>query len=943
MPNVTCLDQIYDVEVVITQTDNYHRTVGTLSPDADQDELGWQIDLFTPPRALLEQTRDRYRSLSDDETFTSVSIESTSMNKKYMPVLSFTYKDAVKYTYWQPGVAADNDLLLRRFIFAEDDDSTMLVYPVINTGYYSQGCETSFLYSNCSVVQYPSPLGDVTSSGIVHSELTLDRDPDTAFPISAIIYERLSTKKPRAYITFRHVDEFTGTLTGTTRASTEDNDGNIIWTGVDNDIPNEFILSTEPYKAIFNKTAHLSYFMATDTDCDKAVACYLNCLGQTTDLACQVFYTTYFPLDSSSNSTGDLSNLPVPVKIFLYDDTFGVDACYDTVEEWTIVNTIDFSRPSDKHVIVDYDLGRIIFGGYQAPDTILCEDNGTTLVVADASQYAERGSIWLVDPSNSFNYEEVLYFGKDGDTLLNVLRARTGTVEQSWPANTLVEDLQKGAMPPQNWQVCAQYTAIPRVQYERVSSSAASTEDLHTHREVHAHRLDLQPFRHSESEGLLYIDRNLDEIANITLESLSYDLARGSSSVYGPVPAGVGVARVKATAYNAAGTPLPNKTITISLEGVGSLSTTTLVTGGDGSAVFSYNAPSNPNDLGTYSTYSYIDSGDTVFVFDDNAYFSGVDVDDIYLFQVTKDSPLVGSVGHTGTVTGVEASVILGAGGTTNAIAVYSDVEPEYFDGGIIYLTYDTGLVVSREITYFTRGGPSYTSVYTDPPLNATDIDSNYRSRIFHVPEDTNVPGATIVSYRAIELSAIPWDPSILNGRKSIIYRIADQVDLTHPSMALSTVYGPLRPDTILSDKTLKYSGSLTAPDPYLNSNLVGAYWSMSPQEITIKSYIESEACDGALINSGSIKFSLTLPDSMLGVYISDSVKIPYGFRILSETFSAASVIDAATFLTINPIGRFGSAGGFISEPSSSGSISYSTNTEEAAFSGLLHTITITN
>ena len=82
----------------------------------------------------------------------------------------------------------------------------------------------------------------------------------------------------------------------------------------------------------------------------------------------------------------------------------------------------------------------------------------------------------------------------------------------------------------------------------------------------------------------------------------------------------------------------------------------------------------------------------------------------------------------------------------------------------------------------------------------------------------------------------------------------------------------------------------------------------------------------------------------MLGIYAASTQKVPYGFRVISENFDAASVLNAATFLNINTVARFGTYGPYVSEPAiTGGDIELTTGTMSLGFAATQHIITITS
>ena len=927
MPTSLCEQVEFDTLLTVTHTDQGRKLVGTFNRELDTAELGWKLDINQPVAAVDEE----FRNIRLGDRYSTLKLESPNRNHLYLPVISDPDRDTIQYDNWQPGVGEGDDLLPRHIRYTDLGKDFPIYQASINTGHYSIGPETHFLYSDKSIVQYVSPTNNQTDlgSGISYSQLELSDLPDMAFPVLARIYKRGTCREALIYRDFKHVDSFTGELSGSSRLATFDDDRNILWDNIDNRFADEYVihitdLDTETiYILTSNKDATYTFALPedffTDLDyCHNSLECYLDCIGATTGRACQILYSTLLPLHN------DLAT----VRIYLHDANAPDCSTYSLIDEWTPVNTLDFSLPTDKHVLVDTDLGLFIFGGKKADPTVLCEDVLITdeiLHLLDASAFSERGIVRISDPDDTSIYEDITYYGKDNNDLLNVVRGGYGTTAIDWPACSIVEERQKGLIPDPNLSVCVAYTAVPRVEYEPLLSEAMNAKEMHQYRPVLVTDVDLNPVRNSESEGLLYLHRCPNDIARLVISVLDKPQLTGDSTTYGPVYIGPDYATMKVCALNADGFPIPGAKVLIDLEGIGLIAGSndlqTFYTGSDGCFTFVYKSPTNPEDLGTYSTIGYTSGANTVLEFDENADFSQVELDDIYLYTITKDSALLGTVGYSGTVFSVENSLYLG--GTRTAITAFLDIEPGFFNGGQLILTYSDGYIVTRDIELFTTSH-SGEAIWDSTPMSPDDIVANSRARTFHF--GTALPAGTVSSYRALQADSVEWESGLLNGRRTIVYRLIDQEALTHPSMDLDTVYGPLRPINAISNRSLTYSGSLDLPDPVDPNVNLGAYWSASPRTVRVRAYTHNTLCDSGIIFSGEVKLKVDLPPSMLGVYVAGNLRVPYGFRLLSENFDAASVLNALTFLTINTVGRFGSAGPFISSPAD-GALVLSTDT----------------
>ena len=84
-----------------------------------------------------------------------------------------------------------------------------------------------------------------------------------------------------------------------------------------------------------------------------------------------------------------------------------------TIREWSEVVNLNFSKPTDLHYSVDYDLGIVKMGGYSAPDLVLYSavdlDDTIIKVHLDTdvmASYPDQGVI-QIELKRSFTMERV--------------------------------------------------------------------------------------------------------------------------------------------------------------------------------------------------------------------------------------------------------------------------------------------------------------------------------------------------------------------------------------------------------------------------------------------------------------------------------------------------------------------------------------------------------
>lgn len=903
--------RIYDVSLNIFKTNETNQLVGSVNPEVE--DAGWQLDL-TNLSSFNGLTS--YKNLLDENN-SRVNRDGlpSSRNHLYFNSVKNMSFDSLPLDLWQPGVGYKKDIEFKALTEVADYFVTKYL-PNVNVGFYFIGSENHFLHSNYSVIQYPNIANDSTDSGVVYSSLDLTHIPDLSFPITSTIYKRSFDGRTIIWKRFKQTTKFLGQLSANTRANTVNN-GETVWANIDNSYVNEFILNRTfsggeaTYSLLFNKSAKkekvLPSYFATESLKNKILDHFTDVVGTSRGLACEYYETTYFPIHYIDSED---------VVVYTYDPALEHTT---TKTVWTVTDQLVdyfFADPTDKIVLLDKDLGIIRFNGYKPADTLLfnaLESSSTSMYVLDASGFPDQGKLKLEESSGG-NLEYITYTNKDGNILLNLTRGVDDTDPIAWGIDQPVEFIQSGAKPEEGYKVCVEYTAVPRVEYEPIFSIAESVDDLHKTRTNTITSLDLNPVKNNVSEGILYLHHDSNEVVSVEIEILNKEEL--STDLYGSVYIGGDYANVKITAYNSRGYPVPNARLTVTLNSdlgnINGSSSITRRTGADGSFTVTYRTPSDPESLGAYSESVSVGSNTTTITFDDSINFSNFNLEDVYLFQVTKDEPHLGSIGYkTSNVGAVEDSPITSV---LNGALVVNDLplEEGYFNDGLVYIEYASGNVISRTIKRFSVGWSGMTGYYSSPS-NIEESLHNENVRVLHFTEA--ISAGTISSVRLVESDATEWSSTLKNGRKSIVYRLEDQDALTHPSMNLDTVYGPLRPVSGGAN-ILNYEGVLPIPSATSNDNLLGAYWSYAPQKVTLSVSKSDNLCGSGIIELDSIGLLVALPPSMLGVYVSGNLKVPYGFRILSDTFGAASTLNTATFLTINNVGRFGSEGPFISTPS---------------------------
>lgn len=143
--------------------------------------------------------------------------------------------------------------------------------------------------------------------------------------------------------------------------------------------------------------------------------------------------------------------------------------------------------------------------------------------------------------------------------------------------------------------------------------------------------------------------------------------------------------------------------------------------------------------------------------------------------------------------------------------------------------------------------------------------------------------------------------------------RFSSNIDSTaiNPVTGETGAIIPLRPVLVetIDDAGDTYDGyvrliypedSVPTPDPADSNNLIGGYWVVSTARVDFQANCWSPRRN-ATIYSNTIAARISLPNYLLGEYINDDLeKVPFGWKLFSDTDNYAAGLNGATFLTIN-------------------------------------------
>jgi hypothetical protein len=532
-------------------------------------------------------------------------------------------------------------------------------------------------------------------------------------------------------------------------------------------------------------------------------------------------------------------------------------------------DSLNFSDATDRHFSVNYELGTIQVGGYQAPDLRLLRAVSASalsiVVYPDKDAFESYPDYGVIE----IDGEKIYYNGRDHYTFNNCYRGYGGTTALPHLKGAKIEDLQHGESPSGTLYVC--YTAVPRVDYE-VTDYTLRTASRRTG------WLDISPVSNVITNSVLQIVSGEQDLAEIVLET---DSPLIGGNIYGPVYYGTDVSRLTATAYDSRGNVVDNIELTIEItDGPGSLN-------GSGPAYFGYtnsegqisciyNAPYSEDDVCIEVTDVVHSGGNTTLELAETI-LSATPVD-IWTFQILKHDSIVGT-------TGVRIEVIDGGSASQPWGNGYLDVEAvldEFCVGGVIH-------VVCSD---------SVRRTYSINSYHLIDGATGRYTRLFVSEVVTSVLVAGMDAW-LIEANAVTWDSSVKSGARVILYEWT--TDALHPTTGLAGAYTPLHPDEVSGNELVFYNRTLTEPEPDNDESNLGAYVVIAPQTITLQAK-GIDPYTGHVVESNIIRLRLSLPATMVGVDNTGALPIPYGFTLVTDDFNIGSGIGGANFITINPV-----------------------------------------
>lgn len=428
--------------------------------------------------------------------------------------------------------------------------------------------------------------------------------------------------------------------------------------------------------------------------------------------------------------------------------------------------------------------------------------------------------------------------------------------------------------------IYAKYTVTPRVEYEKESTKNFNIFPFDANTNVLSQYIN---------QGFVCITHNQLYPSEITL-SINKDLIPFSydPKVYGPILASE-YAILKATVKTADGIPIPGIEVKFdfSPNNLGYLDgaiSSYSVTNGQGEAYTSFQSPTSTNNLGYYvtnettsspkvrpSTHASYTAHNEIIIPDKTAALAGSE-EYIYIYQILKDDLLYGYD---------NVSDYIDANFTPPGWT--SDSDPATQAANILQWKEEIKLKYGIK-DWFEVNGP-------------TGIKPN-----------GTISGRKVILYKSVAATYQTTEP------KGIIDNGTDNYDslAIHPITGDAGAIVPIKPVFVdkINNSSDPYNGytrliyeedALILPEPTNSNNNIAGYWVVSRKNVKFTANCLNTRYNN-YIYSNEIYASLTIPNYMLGEYISSKLgTIPYGWKLTEENNNYAASLNGVTFLTVNP------------------------------------------
>jgi hypothetical protein len=392
--------------------------------------------------------------------------------------------------------------------------------------------------------------------------------------------------------------------------------------------------------------------------------------------------------------------------------------------------------------------------------------------------------------------------------------------------------------------------------------------------------VNMSPVRTAIDRGFIYLTERELRVAYL---ELSTDAPLIEDDSYGPLYLGSDYCFLVATAYNSRGQPVPGVTVSFYLDSVddgrlnGSIalagSEITAMTDGEGKARVVYTSPRSIESVGQYLAHESGSEPQYQLELVHNNGVTSEQLDSLFVYQVFNDDGMQEWHDDSGAGTGEEP----GYGG--RKVILYRKTIAAELGGGTAASS-DRFAGDSDDLHPRTGEDGDTTDVWM--PLRPAEITGNtltFKDSVgsnVDLPWTVDPPGDWTIAFSYVT-NDIVWHSSTWKWYKCLSNHTALPINEPGTGSTWETYW--------VED---------------LNAGNLVSYWVSGGKQVPAHAKCFSYLYNN-YIDSNDIELRVDVPEYLTGVYVNeDNKEIPYGFRLYDEN-SAASGLDGATFLSINP------------------------------------------
>lgn len=536
----------------------------------------------------------------------------------------------------------------------------------------------------------------------------------------------------------------------------------------------------------------------------------------------------------------------------------------------------DLEENQDWYYSIDFDLGVIKVGKRRLFNLISNEDidNLTTSFriknSKDLLSYPDSG--YLI-----YNGKRLYYENKNKSVCSGVIWNHSEII----PKGSELEFYSGTKDLDSSYVYYISYDAVPRVDIETENDLTR----ICNARPLDSDYLNVRPSANYENRGVVQLSTTDTHITRLDLRL--ENLEEMSPNYYEGLVFGSSYARAVAQALDSLDEGVPEIEITIVIEsGPGWLNgakSYTDTSNSNGEIESGYHAPYDWDDIRKKVVSSTYEPDRTLFQIEELPL--NLANEDVQLYEVLKIDHNVGTVGELLSIEDTGIFYTNPDGTIDNSTYVKIEkVSKDNFDD----------LYSLSSIKIKNANGNGWISEKVSRILETNNhwyvfLKNNYNSN------NISKLGDRCFLFRK---GSLEWSANSRMGLNRLVYHWNE--DTLHPITGATGSYYPLRPVQI-ANNIITYDIGLKEPDPYNPEERLGDYILVSSSMVTMYAYC-TDPFTGQLIVSNTVRARIDIPRYLNGVDFTQSLPVPYGFRIIDNNEDVSSGIGGLNFLTVNPL-----------------------------------------